>query len=127
MPIPLDDFIAYGLWVKDRVAPDVDRRTVLEVARDDGGFRLHLDSGDDLTADRVVLATGLADFPWRPPELDGLDGTWMSHSSEHEDLSPFAGRRVLVIGGGQSALESAALLSENGAQTQVVIRAPLIH
>jgi len=34
---------------------------------------------------------------------------------------------VLVAGGGQSALESAALLSEAGADVEVLVRAPIVH
>ena len=45
-----------------------------------------------------------------------------THSSAHSDLSSFRGQSVIVIGAGQSALESAALLHENGATVQVVAR-----
>ena len=51
----------------------------------------------------------------------------MSHSSEHPDLSVFAGKRVVVIGAGQSALESAALLHEGGATTEVLVRSEIVH
>jgi NADPH-dependent 2,4-dienoyl-CoA reductase/sulfur reductase-like enzyme len=46
----------------------------------------------------------------------------VSHSSEHSDLSRLAGKHVVVIGAGQSALESAALLREGGATAEVVVR-----
>ena len=51
----------------------------------------------------------------------------VSHSSAHRDLSPFAGKTVLVVGGGQSALESAALLHEEGAHVVVVVRESRIY
>ena len=38
-----------------------------------------------------------------------------------------AGRRVLVVGCGQSALESAALLHEHGAEVDIVARAPAVR
>jgi NADPH-dependent 2,4-dienoyl-CoA reductase/sulfur reductase-like enzyme len=47
----------------------------------------------------------------------------LSHTSEHTDLGAFGGRSVLVVGGGQSALESAALMHEHGAEVEVVARA----
>jgi hypothetical protein len=50
----------------------------------------------------------------------------VSHSSQHHDLAQFAGRRVAVIGAGQSALETAALLHEAGAQVQVLVRGPRV-
>jgi hypothetical protein len=51
----------------------------------------------------------------------------VSHASAHRDLSVFSGRRVLVIGAGQSGLESAALLAEHGAQVQIAARATTVH
>jgi Pyridine nucleotide-disulphide oxidoreductase len=42
-------------------------------------------------------------------------------------LARFAGKHVLVIGGGQSALESAALLHEGGARVELLARASRIY
>jgi thioredoxin reductase len=124
VPTPLEDFIAYGEWFQQQVAPQLDARLVTEVSESSGGgFRLTLEGSEELAADRVVVATGLSPFPRHPPELDSLPSTLVSHSSEHSDLSGFAGRDVIVVGLGQSALESAALLREHGARVQVVGRA----
>ena len=62
-----------------------------------------------------------------PAGLDPLPHELVSHVSEHASFEGFAGRRVLVIGSGQSALESAALLHESGAVVEVVGRAPRFH
>jgi FAD-dependent urate hydroxylase len=75
-----------------------------------------------------VVATGLAYFAHVPPELARLapagpsPGGVLSHSAQHDDLGVFAGRRVAVIGAGQSALETAALLHEAGADVSVLVR-----
>jgi cation diffusion facilitator CzcD-associated flavoprotein CzcO len=50
-----------------------------------------------------------------------------SHTSAHRDLAKFSGKKVLVVGGGQSALESAALLHEGGAEAEVIARTHTIH
>jgi len=50
-----------------------------------------------------------------------------SHTSEHRDFLAFAGKKVLIVGGGQSALESAALLREAGAEPEVISRSQEIH
>jgi hypothetical protein len=97
------------------------------VNRLNGGFALTLDDGEELGAARVVVAAGLAPFACRPPELSALPCALVSHASEHTDLGVFAGKRVIVIGGGQSALESAALLTESGAAVELLIRAPTIR
>ena len=68
-----------------------------------------------------------------PDELSGVrefgsgDGLGLvSHSSEHRDLSRLAGKRVAVLGAGQSALENAALLVESGADVELFVRGPRV-
>jgi cation diffusion facilitator CzcD-associated flavoprotein CzcO len=97
------------------------------VERAPRGFQLVLEDGEPVQARRVVIATGIAPFAWRPPQFNALPRSLASHSSEHRNLQCFAGQRMLVVGGGQSALESAALLHEAGAEVEVVARAPRIH
>jgi FAD-dependent urate hydroxylase len=126
-PVPLDGFIKYGKWFQRQVVPDLDQRRVVRIEPISKGFRLVLDDGESLQAQRVVAATGIASFAWRPPQFDGLPPTLASHSSEHRGLSRFAGQQVIVVGGGQSALESAALLHEAGADVEVVVRAPRVR
>ena len=121
-PVPIERFIEYGEWVQSQVAPDVDRRTVTNVDRDGDGFQLRMNDGDQLLASRVVVAAGIAPFARRPAEFDTLPADLASHTSTHRDLSRFSGRRVIVVGGGQSALESAALLHESGADVEVLVR-----
>ena len=127
-PVPLDRFVEYGLWYQRQVLPDLDRRKVVRIESHNGnGFRLHLEDGDSLRARRVVVAAGIGSFAWRPSEFGGLPSSLASHTSEHQDLQRFRGKRVLVVGGGQSALESAALLHESGAEVEIVARAPQIR
>lgn len=126
-PYPLQDFLDYGDWVTDRVAPDADRRRVRRVDRDPGGFRLDFDTGESLRARRVVVAAGIADFSRRPEVGAGLPPDLVSHTADHSDFSGWSSSRVLVVGGGQSALESAALLHEAGAEVSVAVRAPHIN
>jgi hypothetical protein len=127
MPYPLERFVAYGEWVQRQVAPDVDRRNVELVGRAQDGFVLRLEDGETLRAGRVVIAAGIAPFPRRPALADSLDRRFVSHTADHQDLSTFSGCSVLVVGGGQSALESAALLHESGADVEVLVRATRIN
>jgi hypothetical protein len=123
-PVPLDRFVEYGEWVQRSAVADLDTRLVARIERCPEGFMLELEDGERLTAGRVVVACGIAPFAWRPPEFDHLPPELASHTSEHRDLSRFSGRRVAVVGGGQSALESAALMHEAGADVEVFIRRP---
>lgn len=122
-PVPLGWFLDYGRWVQQRVAADVDRRAVLRLRRDGDGFALDLAGGERLRARRVVLACGIAEFAHRPASCADLPPELVSHTSEHRGFERFSGRAVLVVGGGQSALESAALLHEAGAAVEVIVRA----
>jgi FAD-dependent urate hydroxylase len=124
-PVPIDDFIAYGRWFQRQAAPDLDPRRVSLIERSGDGFSLTLEDGDVIRARRVVLATGLANFERRPAPFDGLPSTHVSHTADHADLRSFSGRRLLVVGAGQSAIESAAIARERGADVQVLARHPV--
>lgn len=121
--LELDEFVRYALWFQGRALPDVDPRRVANVSNIDGEFRVELDSGEAVPAARIVVAAGLSPFPYCPPAFSGLPRSLVSHSAEHRDLGVFAGKRMAVIGAGQSALESAALLADNGADIEVFVRA----
>lgn len=125
-PVPLADFVRYGEWVQQTAVTDVDSRSVARIERLSTGFAVTLDDGAALTARRIVVACGIAAFAHRPAVFDGLPVSAVSHSSDHSDLGVFANRSVAVVGGGQSALESAALLAEAGASVEVLTRASQI-
>ncbi|KOT47778.1 oxidoreductase [Streptomyces rimosus subsp. rimosus] len=125
--IPVETFVRYGDWIQQRLVPDLEQVRVVSADRRAGGFEVKLDSGEQFRARAVVVATGLTGFARLPRELaaavpDGPSPTGpVSHSSQHHDLSVFAGRDVVVIGAGQSALESAVLLAENGARSVRIV------
>jgi dimethylaniline monooxygenase (N-oxide forming) len=58
----------------------------------------------------TVVATGLFWSPRLPTYPGSFAGT-VSHSHEYRMPAPFAGRRVLVVGAGQSAAEIAVEVS----------------
>jgi FAD-dependent urate hydroxylase len=121
-PIPLDRFVEYGLWFQRKAVPDLDRREISKIEAGPNGFRIALSDGATLTSKRVVIATGIQPFAVIPSEFDRIPPALASHSSQHEDLGKFSGKSVVVVGAGQSALESAALLMESGASVEVFCR-----
>ena len=126
-PLTLDSFVAYAHWFRRQVAPDLDRRRVLRIESEAGGFRLVLAEGESLHVRRVVIAAGVAPFAWCPEQFDGLPPSLVTHAYTMRDFGAFAGSRVLVVGAGQSALEYAALLHEAGAEVEVVARRPRLR
>jgi thioredoxin reductase len=121
-PIPLEDFIDYGRWFQAQAAVEVDSRNVRRVESENGGFNLLLDDGDRVSADLVTVAAGIGAFAARPPRLAEFPSALVSHSSDHGDLTRFKNHRVAVVGGGQSAIETAVLLNEAGANVEVLAR-----
>ena len=122
-----EQFIDYGRWFARRVVPEIDTRRVSSVARAGTKFRLRLEDGEELAASRVIVAAGLVPFMYRPEPFASLPSSVMSHAYDHDDLAGFAGRRVAVVGSGQSALECAALLHEHAAEVEVLARADAVH
>jgi FAD-dependent urate hydroxylase len=122
LPVSLDTFVAYGQWFQTQRAPGVEETLVTRVAAKDGQFELGLANGDVAHARQVVLAIGVEHFANMPEQLSGLPESLCTHSSAHTDLSVFRGQQVIVVGAGQSALETGALLHEAGASVQVVMR-----
>lgn len=123
-PVPLVTFIAYGEWFRRRQVAALDEARVTGLTRRDGRFVLTLDGRQHLSARRVVLAVGVQHFAHTPAPLGALPSSLCSHSGDHTDLGRFAGKDVVVVGAGQSALESAALMHESGATVRVLHRAP---
>ncbi|MGE5289598.1 MAG: NAD(P)-binding domain-containing protein [Micromonosporaceae bacterium] len=126
LPVALDTFVEYGMWFQAELAPALEDVQVTELAKWNGGYRLALSNGDSARARKVILAIGVEHFAHVPPTLSALPSELCTHSSAHSDLTAFEGRSVIVVGAGQSALESAALLHENRATVQLVAREPQI-
>ena len=121
-PTPREEFVRYGEWFQNRAVPDLDTRKVVGLEYVNRAFRLRLGDGAAVHAGRVVVATGLEKQDFRPAEFDGLPRELASHTCDHADFDAFRGRRVAVIGRGQSACESAALLNEAGADVELISR-----
>lgn len=120
--LALADFVRYGEWFQRRAVPDLDPRMVTSVSPGPRGFCLKLNDGCTVEAGRVAVAMGLANQAYTPKEFAALPGALVSHSSQVLDPADFRGRRVAVIGRGQSACESAVLLNEAGAEVDLICR-----
>jgi FAD-dependent urate hydroxylase len=121
-PLPLETFIDYGMWFQRAAVPDIDLRMIARLESAGDGFCAETMDGARVHARRVVLATGLGRQAFRPEAFADIPAEFASHASEHSDLGIFRGRRVAVVGRGQSACESAALLREAGADVELICR-----
>jgi thioredoxin reductase (NADPH) len=94
----------------------------LDCSRADGAFVLKLDSGDDLRARSIVVASGAR---YRRPEIANLAdfegrGVWYWASPIEARLC--AAQEVVLVGGGNSAGQAAVFLSGHARRVNMVIR-----
>jgi FAD-dependent urate hydroxylase len=121
-PIPQPFFLNYTNWFQRHAVPAVDTTYIRELYADGRGFHLDLVDGRSLKADKVVVAVGIASFPYWPDFARNLPPAFVSHTSSLVDLTPFEGMHVAMVGNGQSALEYAAMLHEAGATVELISR-----
>jgi thioredoxin reductase/ferredoxin len=89
------------------------------VARERGALTVHLASGAPLRARRVLVAIGRSgNFRRLGVPGEGLDKV----SNRLHDPGDYAGQRVLVVGGGDSAIEAAIALARAGAHVTISYR-----
>jgi FAD-dependent urate hydroxylase len=124
LPVPLGTFISYGQWFQAAQVPHLEETLVTDITQHGDHYELTLANSEQVRARNVVVAAGVEHFAHVAGTLGALPSSVCTHSSEHPDLAEFSGRDIIVVGAGQSALESAALLHENGARVQLVARAP---
>jgi pyridine nucleotide-disulfide oxidoreductase len=124
-PIPLSFFIDYAQWFQRHAVNEVEQAYVRRLSRRGQEFDLELSDGSHVRARRVVVAIGISRFAHVPAFARGLPPHLASHTGAHTDFASFRGSRVMVVGGGQSGLETAAFLLETGAQVELVTRRPV--
>jgi cation diffusion facilitator CzcD-associated flavoprotein CzcO len=121
--LPRDAFVEYLLGYAAHFSLPVRTRCDLRRARrSDGEWVLETGAGE-IRAGRLVLATGIMANPHRPEFPGGHRfGGRVLHSVEYRAPEPFIGRRVLVVGVGNSAGEIASELTAAGAEVTLSVR-----
>jgi cation diffusion facilitator CzcD-associated flavoprotein CzcO len=118
-PLSLECYLGYPAWFIDRrgIKPVSKIVTALNAAPG-GRYSVVFGDGTSMAAANVVVAVGFAEFPAIPPDIAAmLPRGRHTHTRDAVALEAYEGKRVLIIGGRQSAFEWAALLAEAGART----------
>jgi FAD-dependent urate hydroxylase len=125
-PVPIAVFRDYARWFQEEKGVVVDQRLVTSVGlegytgqgdRANGhSFQVRLDDETVFVADEVVAAPGVRYFQNLPDWSARLPDGLCSHTCDLVRFHDFAGARVLIVGGRQSAYEWAALIGEHGAE-----------
>ena len=91
------------------------------IARNGNGFSVATDNGAEYRTRRIVVCTGLVP---NPPDIPGVE-TAEHYATFTTDPAGFTGQRVLIIGKGNSAFETADSLTETAAAIHVAGPSPI--
>ena len=96
-------------------------RTALTLEHDDDGVTVGLDDGTEVRAGAVLITAGIGRFAPRP--LPAGEG-WLGRGLEFfvPSFAPYAGRDVMIVGGGDSAFDWALHLEPVAASVTLVHR-----
>jgi thioredoxin reductase/CRP-like cAMP-binding protein/Fe-S-cluster-containing hydrogenase component 2 len=100
-----------GTWEQQTQSLGVNVRfnaEVTAISGQKGGFALKLKSGEEITADNVVLGIGLQGNLRR---LACPGGDWDGVQYQLDDPDEYEGENIVVIGAGDAAIENAVALS----------------
>ena len=116
----LEDYAAhFGLADRIRLDAEVERVS----AAPDGGWEVELAGGDTVRAGAVVVANGHNEQArWPDPPYPGEFAGRQVHALDYDDPRELEGRRVLVVGMGNSAMDIATEVSHVAERTLLSVR-----
>ena len=114
-PIPISVFLDYTEWFRERKQLAVDERFVADLSTPNGTFEAAMEDGSTITADKVLAVPGIRHFVNLPEWHTAVPEERKAHTSDLVSFDDLAGKRVVIVGGRQSAYEWAALLCDHGA------------
>lgn len=94
-------------------------------AEKDNGWAVEIEGGARHEFDDVVVASGHQGMPAHPEFAERFTGEYL-HSHDYRQPRPFEGKRVLVVGVGNSGLDISADVAWVAAQTHVAARSPVL-
>lgn len=115
-PLSIPFYLSYAQWFIAQKQIEIVPAYVRRLDEVSDGFIALLDDGTIISAKYVVVAIGFKYFSFIPDSLKDLPKGSYTHSCDFVDMHSMKGKRVLILGGRQSAFEWAALLNEAGAK-----------
>ena len=98
------------------------------VTVDDGGYkRLALSGGGEIVTRTLLVATGMAYREHEAPGVAEHTGAGVYYGAATTEGSVFTGRRVIVVGGGNSAGQGALFLARFAREVVIVVRRPSLR
>jgi thioredoxin reductase (NADPH) len=97
-------------------------RSVEKLTPSSEGYVCEFDGGQSVSARAVVLATGV---DWRRLQAKGEDrllGHGIFYGAARQEATNVVGKKVFIVGGGNSAGQAAVFLSSYAAEVKVLVR-----
>lgn len=117
-PLSRGFYLDYASWFQEQKFIESTNRTVSSLVLDGEGLVAIFSDGRRIRSRNVVLAIGFGNFFHIPARLDPMFPADQSgHTCNLVDFRRLRDKRVLIIGGRQSAFEWTALIREAGAET----------
>jgi thioredoxin reductase (NADPH) len=97
-------------------------RKAVSLVADDDKHVVSTDLGDVVRARTVVIATGVSWRRLKVPALEALLGSGVFYGAATAETEAMAGRRVFIVGGGNSAGQAAVHLAGSAEEVTIVVR-----
>jgi len=106
----VEDFVRYLNAYADNYSLKIlERSEVVDISATEDFFRIYTDNFH-LDSKYLLVATGIFHNPYFP-DIPGIDrNPLVCHNSQIRDLAPFRGKRIAIVGAGNSAVETAITL-----------------
>lgn len=101
--------------------------TVQALRATDDGQALTLSDGSEVRTRTTVLATGVSYRRLGIPRVEELLGRGVFYGAPLTEAPGLAGRRVIVVGGGNSSAQAILYLARYAEHAVLVVRDPMIH
>ncbi len=109
--LPVNIYRAYIDWCQNQFPFEVDEELVTNIHQSSNTFIIKTDQNKTFSAEKVVIATGIAHHLHIPDEFEDHSG--IIHSYHTQKIETIRHQKVLVVGAGQSAAESISVLNHN--------------
>lgn len=121
-PLPRPVFVEYAQWFAEKAGVKFTHELVTKISKIDNLFEVISESGESFIAKNIVVATGVSDYLYIPEYLRTFPTKLVSHTLGYTSFTEFKGKKVIVLGSGQSAWEAAGLLYRDGADVELIYR-----
>ncbi|HYK73160.1 MAG TPA: NAD(P)-binding domain-containing protein [Pseudoneobacillus sp.] len=121
-PLPRPIFVEYANWFAKKAGIEFTPELVTKVVHKEGYYEVTSENGDTFTAKNIVVATGVQHYKFLPHFLKDFPEKLVTHTTGYTSFAQFKGKKVVVLGSGQSAWEAAGLLHRDGADVELIYR-----